>query len=185
MRCIVYSFMVGLVVGAAGCYLIQDNNRQDLEAKVEYHRNLEDAAKIEAGRYHDLAVSADKRAEEIEKRASVVKERIVRIKEEIPKPLDPLPSVGGESGSKLEELVKEQELLIDLQDGQIATLKESINARDGEIVSLKRALDQADMKANIQAQASKAALDGLKRSRWIDRSVSFAAGYTLSWGIHR
>jgi hypothetical protein len=181
MKAVIAAFITGVVIGLAGCYYIQDGCRKDLQAKVEFHKCLEDAAKAEAGVYHNLAVDADKRAHEWEQKASVVRERIVKIREATGQS-EPS-SITLIEPSDMTDLVAEQGLLISLQDDQILALRDGIKARDGQIVSLEKALKQADIKAQIQAEASKAAFDGLKRARWVDRSIGFVAGYAISYGV--
>lgn len=178
MKTAIISFIAGLIVGLCACLYVQDSRQKDLASKVEMHQRLEDAAKLEAEQYRNIAIQMDKRSHEIEDAEKPVRERIIKVKEVIA-------ASGHIEPPDMASLVVEQDNLIKMQDDQIAALKDGIRARDGQIKSLEDALRAADTKARIQAEASKAALDGLKCSRWIDRSAGFACGFVISYGVRR
>ena len=75
--------------------------------------------------------------------------------------------------------------LIAAQDKQIGALTDENKALRGANAALETAVRQADIKADLQAQASKAAQEGLQKSLWLDRLEWGGASALLGYGMGR
>jgi regulator of protease activity HflC (stomatin/prohibitin superfamily) len=78
-------------------------------------------------------------------------------------------------------LVNLQDAVIAAQDKQIGALTDENKALRGALAASEEARKQAGIKADIQAQASKAALEGMKKAKWLDRLAWGGAGLATGY----
>ena len=188
-RWILGGLLFVLVSGGAGYYVgtrqamgkasaeIQTLQAQAAAAERSENEFKDEAAKAgEAGQlWAEQALGAGKRVEELRAKLAKLQGKpdnsgpgVVVGPESTPLPCD-------------SSVLAVQAELIDAQDVKINALEGQVGAQQTQIAGLEKALKQADLKADIQAQASKAALEGLKKSRWLGRAEGFAAGLAVGY----
>lgn len=160
------------------------------QVQVKAHQEAEDAAVATAGKLKQDANDADARAVDAGREVASLKEKLAKLRSQgdalSPDPHVPDDAVQGDGNPGTwgnESLVVIQDQVIAAQDKQIGALTDENKALRGANAALETALKQADLKADIQAQASKAALEGVKKSKWLDRlsvgGAALATGYLI------
>ena len=162
------------------------------QSQAKAHQEAEDAAHAQAGKLQQDANDADARAVDAGREVASTKSKLAKLRgqdDAVPSipdvPVDAvhLGGVPGTGGN--EPLVVIQDQVISAQDKQIGALTDENKALRGANAALETALKQADIKADIQAQASKAALEGLKKAKWLDRLEVGGACLATGYGLGR
>ncbi len=168
---------------------IQDGTVGRLQSESDYHRSVANDAKAKAREYAGQAADAESRELDARRKAEALKLRIDYLRGANASP-DSIHVVGSGMAVGFEpvtipvppDLLVLYPELIEVQDTQIAALKDQVAAQKGQIASLEKALRETELRADIQAQATKAALAGMRQARWINRAEGFAVGAVISYG---
>jgi len=153
---------------------------QALQTQAAEAKGKEDAAKAEAESASAQSQAWADRALDAGKRIEDLKAKLESIKPSGPSTTQSLPPVAPVVDGPDTEVVLLRELT-QAQDVKITALEGQVSAQKTEIVGLRKALKLADLRADIQAQASKAALEGIKKSRWLGRCEGFAVGAAVGY----
>ena len=178
-------FVGGLSVGKRHA----DAVMSQAQTQIKAHQEAEDAAVATAGKLKQDADDADARAVDAGREVSALKAKLAKLRgqgNEVPPDSHvPEPSIqpdGGDAGSgNGSVLVNLQDAVIAAQDKQIGALTDENKALRGALAASEEARKQADIKADIQAQASKAALEGMKKAKWLDRLAWGGAGLATGY----
>lgn len=164
------------------------------QAQIQAHQEAENAAKSTAWRLQQDADNADARAVDAGREVAEIKAKLAKLRSQgstLPPnddvPVSPVVDAGAAGGgwptNGAVDSLKDE--LIAAQDKQIGALTDENKALRGANAALETAVRQADLKAEIQAQASKAALEGLKKSRVLDRMEWGGAALVAGYGFGR
>jgi hypothetical protein len=168
---------------------IQDGTVGKLQTEADYHRSVANDAKAKEREYARKASDAESRGMDAGRQAEALKLRVDALRGASIPSGKPMHSGSGVAvGSEPTAIPCAPDLLaiypelIEAQDTQIAALKDQVNAQKGQIASLEKALRETELRADIQAQATRAALAGMRQARWINRAEGFAVGAVISYG---
>lgn len=154
---------------------------QELQIQAAQAKGGEDAAKAQADQAREDAQAWADRALDAGQRIEALKAKLAKIKPQAPDPLPGLPPVDPVVDGPVESIVAVQAELIEAQEVKITALEGQVSAQGEQIKGLEKALVLADRRADIQAQASKAAAQGIMKSRWLGRVEGFAAGLAVGY----
>lgn len=174
------ALLLGIAAIAGICYWYRYNavkqyesNRlnQQMKEDIRLAKSEADAQKALASGYDQKAAEAAKQIESLKAKLRSIKPEVIEVKPDLPQTVD----------NNLQAVVDVQAQIISTQDEQIKNLNKAISARDLQIGSLEKALKQSELRADIQEKAAKAALDGIKASKWVNRGEGFLAGAAIGY----
>jgi hypothetical protein len=156
---------------------------QALQMQAAEAKGGEDAARHEADTQRQAADVWRVQVTDAGATVSDLRQQVERLRRAAaPVPHQPAASPGTvQDPVDLAPLVAKQDELIQAQDVKITALEGQVKAQGNEIIGLHKALDFADLRADIQAQASKAAYEGIKKSLWLGRAQGFATGLAVGY----
>lgn len=160
------SFVAGLRVGKirAGLALAK------AQVEIQKHQDAEDAHVAQEDRLKQDASDADARAVDAAKRAAAAERKLAQSAPWALPPADgnAMPAPVPTDVDLAPVVVQQREVIGDLK-AQIGALTDEKKALSAALAASDAARKQSDLKADLQAQASKAASEGLQKARLLDR----------------
>jgi hypothetical protein len=153
-----------------------------LQAQAEKAKDSEEAAKQEAKIYGTVSDGYAQQVMDAGRDVAALKAKLASLKPyTVPTVGNGDPVVIPGPANVDADLIEVRDDIIKAQDVKIAALEGQVTALHGENTGLQKALKLADLRADLQAQASKAALKGIKQSLWLGRAEGFIAGAAIGY----
>ncbi len=175
---LVLGVFIGLHMGAS-----KDSAKvQALQMQAAEAKGGEDAAKAEAKLHATVADGYAQQALDAGRDVAALKAKLASLKPYT------VPSVGNGNPVVIPgpanvdaDLIEVRDDIIKAQDVKITALEGQVKAQANQIQGLDKALKLADLRADLNQQAAKAALAGIKQSLWLGRMQGFAAGAAIGY----